>query len=111
MTDTPYLPGCEPITDPYGQRSYKPAVGHEFDGATYEPKRDKARLKRLLDRVRDYMACEQWHTLLEIQSACGGTETSVSARLRDLRKPKFGGFRVDHEHIGGGVWRYRVVAS
>ncbi len=87
------------------------AVSPDFDGATYNPSRDKPRLTRLLDRVRDYMACEQWHTLPEIQSACGGTETSVSARLRDLRKPKFGGFQVKNEHVGGGVWRYRVVAS
>ncbi len=61
-----------------------------FDGATYEPQHDQARLHGLLQRVQAFMADGQWHSLQDIQQACGGTEASCSARLRDLRKPRFG---------------------
>lgn len=70
---------------------------------------DEARLTRLLDRVRAYMSDGRWRTLREIAEATGGSEASVSARLRDLRKPKHGGHEVDRERtVVEGVWRYRV---
>ena len=46
----------------------------------------EARLDRLLDRVRSLMQDGEWRTLTEINEECGGTETSVSARLRELRR-------------------------
>lgn len=42
-------------------------------------------LNRLLDRVRRFMVGTGPHTLREIAKACGGSEASVSARLRELR--------------------------
>jgi putative component of toxin-antitoxin plasmid stabilization module len=83
----------------------KPA---RFDGATFDPDRDGARLTRELDRVRAFMADGSWRTLKEIADATGAPEASVSARLRDLRKPRFGSWTVDREHVADGVWRYRV---
>lgn len=61
-----------------------------FDGETYEPELDFDRLTTLLERVYKRMSDGHWHTLAELATHCGGTEASVSARLRDLRKPRFG---------------------
>lgn len=86
----------------------------EFDGATYEPEHDKARLTSQLERVKALMLDGQWRTLAEIQDSVGGTEASVSARLRDLRKSRFGGFAVDRRRRGmpsTGLFEYRVSTN
>lgn len=83
-----------------------------FDGVTVDPALDQERLARLLDRVRDFMADGQWKTLAQINAACGGTEASVSARLRDLRKGRWGAHTVERRRVGdprAGLWEYRVV--
>jgi hypothetical protein len=51
----------------------------------------------------------RWWTLSELAERCGGTEAAISARIRDLRKAKFGGGVVERERVSGGLWRYRVV--
>jgi hypothetical protein len=82
-----------------------------FDGATYEPEHDKARLTTQLERVKALMLDGQWRTLAKIQNKVGGTESSVSARLRDLRKSRFGGYAVDRRRRGepsAGLFEYRV---
>ena len=88
-------------------------VGAAFDGETVDGELDGARLERLLDRVRDYMLGQDFETLAAIRAACGGTEASVSARLRDLRKARFGGYTVERRRVPGldphaGLWEYRV---
>ena len=63
-----------------------------------------------------------WHTTIEILRACGSTAgtAGVTARLRDLRKAKFGGHniqsrrsRVQHlygvDPSGYAIWEYRLV--
>jgi len=55
----------------------------------------------LLDRVRDAMSDGEWHELSEIKNSCGGSDASVSARLRDLRKEKYGGHTVICKREGG----------
>lgn len=83
-----------------------------FDGVTVDPALDQERLARLLDRVRDFMADGQWRTLAQIKAECGGSEAGISARLRDLRKPQFGGHTVEHRRKGDpkdGLWEYRLV--
>ena len=80
-----------------------------FDGATYNAKRDGARLQRQLADVRAIMLDGQPHTLAEIARRTGHPEGSVSARIRDLRKPKFGGFRVLRQHVCAGLWSYRLL--
>ncbi len=79
-----------------------------FDGATYEPKRDGSRLGEQMQAVKALMSDCGWRTLAEIGSACGAPEASVSARLRDLRKPRWGGFDVQRRYISHGQWAYRV---
>lgn len=63
------------------------------------------RLTRLLDRVERYMSDGRWRTLADISAYCRGTEASVSARLRDLRKM---GYVVDRRRVGPGLFEYRV---
>jgi hypothetical protein len=87
---------------------FRQDVKRDFDGQTYEPKRDKVRLNRQLDKVKELMLDGKWRCLRQIESAVGGTEASVSARLRDLRKPKFGGFTVEREYRGKGLFVYRM---
>jgi hypothetical protein len=80
-----------------------------FDGSTFEPALDAKRLTSQLERVRALMGDGQWRTLGEIQAACGGTEARISARLRDLRKPRFRGHTVDRRRIIGGLYEYRLT--
>ena len=61
-----------------------------FDGKTYDAQRDYERLKGQLGKVHDLMADGQWRSLKRIALSVGGSEASVSSRLRDLRKPKYG---------------------
>lgn len=78
-----------------------------FGGTTYSPERDQGRLKGQLAAVSGIMSDQQWHTLDEIARLAGGSEASVSARLRDLRKAAFGQHAIDRRHIERGLWAYR----
>ena len=80
-----------------------------FDGKTYDPRLDHDRLSTQLDRTRGLMLDGRWRTLRQIANLVGGTEASVSARLRDLRKAKFGGLCVERRRIDGGLFEYRVL--
>ena len=63
------------------------------------------RLVRLLDRVEALRSDGRQRGLAEIAGECGGSEASVSARLRELRK---NGYTVDKAYKGNGVWLYRM---
>lgn len=80
-----------------------------FDGTTYDHAKDGQRLASQLERVRYAMQDGQWHTLRELADRCGGSEASISARLRDLRKARFGAMDVQRERVAGGLWRYRLA--
>lgn len=80
-----------------------------FDGPGVEPA-DEVRLVGLLGRVGKRMALGDWCTLAELASWCRGSEASVSARLRDLRKTRFGGHTIERRRTSTpGVWAYRMV--
>ncbi len=81
----------------------------DFDGSTYAPARDEKRMTAHLKRVHDLMVDRQWRSLNAIVNATGGSQAGVSARLRDLRKEKFGGFVIERKHISGGLWLYRMA--
>lgn len=86
--------------------------GGLFDGKTYDPKFDRDRMENLLGRVWDALAGFRWWTLAELKTECGGSEAGVSARIRDLRKPRFGGHIVERRRRGDpsrGLWEYRLV--
>lgn len=96
------------MKDKLGDTLYQPPPARAFDGHTYEPSHDYARLKGQLQRVATLMGDGKFRTLHEIATAAGGTEASVSARLRDLRKPKYGARDVQRERVSGGLFRYRL---
>lgn len=80
-----------------------------FDGPTYDEKLDGVRLAGQLLRVWGLMHDHKWRTLAEIAEVAGGSEAAVSARLRDLRKPRFGAMTVERRRLEGGLWQYRLA--
>lgn len=80
-----------------------------FDGRTFSAPRDGERLAKHLDKVKAFMLDGEWRTLAEIASQVGCSEASASARLRDLRKARFGGYVVEREYVANGLWQYRVT--
>jgi len=85
-------------------------VVHRFDGETVE-ECDRHRLNCQLRRVFDFMRDSKWYTLRDIALAVGGSESGVSARLRDFRKPRFGGHTVERRRVECGLFEYRLVAN
>jgi hypothetical protein len=78
------------------------------DGETYDPDRDHERLAKQRGRVYRCLRVDRWWTLAQLAAAAGGPEQSVSARIRDLRKPRFGSFTIDKRYAGHGLWEYRL---
>lgn len=68
---------------------------------------DMPRLNKQLQAVYDIMRDGNWRTLPELRYHVKATTQSLSARLRDFRKPKFGGFLVERRKIGG-LFEYRL---
>lgn len=86
-------------------------TGHSFGGATFDQERDGERLSKQLSAVRDYCLKRDWVFLATMAKDLNYPPTSIpalSARLRDLRKPQFGGYMVEREYVDGGLWKYRV---
>lgn len=80
-----------------------------FDGSTYDHDRDGARLGEQMLAVLSLMADGRFRTLAEISSQTNAPESSVSARLRDLRKPRFGGHTVNRQYVRKGLHEYQLV--
>ena len=82
-----------------------------FDGHTYDASLDAERLSGQLLRVWSLMRDGKWRTLAEIAEAVGGSEAGVSARLRDLRKPRYGAMTVERRRseLHNGLWLYRLA--
>jgi hypothetical protein len=80
-----------------------------FDGETYSSALDGPRLSSQFDRVLALMRDGTPRTLWQIQERCGGSEAAISARLRDLRKARFGGYRVNRIRRPNGLWVYQVL--
>jgi len=83
-----------------------------FSGDTYQPEHDRDRLARQLGRVREAMKDQEWRTLWEIQALTGDPLQSVSARLRDFRKERFGSHTLNRRRRGEpsrGLFEYQLV--
>lgn len=83
-----------------------------FSGDTYRPELDGPRLESQLEKVRELMGDGSWRTLQEIQKAVGGSEAGISARLRDLRKERFGSYVVNRRRLGDpslGLFQYQLL--
>ena len=83
-------------------------LAFRFDGADYLRSRDDVRLTGQLLRVWECMQDGRWRTLKEIAATTGDPEASISAQLRHLRKPRFGGHIVEREYIDNGLYRYKL---
>jgi len=84
-----------------------------FDGPDYDAVLDEDRLTAQLSRVKRLMLDGRWRTLREISNSTLDPPASVSARLRDLRKSRFGAYLVERRRRGPGIrglFEYRVVA-
>lgn len=79
-----------------------------FDGVTYEHDKDYKRLKGQVGAVYRVMSDGKWRTLEEISMTLGFPQASVSARLRDLRKARFGAHEVQRRRFTEGQWEYRL---
>lgn len=84
-----------------------------FDGRTYKAERDGQRLNTQLEAVRRVLSDGRWRTIAEIRRELSGwgidaSEASISARIRDLRKAKFGAYQVERRYIEDGLWAYRI---
>src|SRR5882672_407827 len=81
------------------------------DGSTYVHERDGQCLALQHNRVLAVMRDGREHTLAEISLITRNPEASVSARLRDLRKPRFGGHNIQRRYIERGLFTYRLEAQ
>ena len=79
-----------------------------FDGITYSEVLDGPRLTSQLFRTKKLMADGKWRSLPAIAKVVGGSESAISARLRDLRKARWGGFNVECVRLTGGTFMYRI---
>lgn len=61
--------------------------------------------------------CDTWLTLVELSRLTHYGEASISAQLRHLRKPQYGGYVIEKRHReveevtrsdNGAVWEYRL---
>lgn len=80
-----------------------------FNGPAYDPKLDRIRLTGQIKRIFDLMHDGVWRTLGEIEFFTHDPQASISAQLRHLRKPRFGGYVVLKRRRGEpvkGLWEY-----
>jgi hypothetical protein len=83
-----------------------------FNGVDYDPALDHDRLTKQLGRVWDAMKDGGWRTLNELADVTGDPHASISAQLRHLRKPRFGGYNVERRRRGvSGTFEYRVLTA
>lgn len=89
-----------------------------FDGATFDQAKDGQRLTTQYERVLSVMQDGEWHTLQEIVIKISyppydqASEAGVSARLRDMRKPRFGGHVIHRRRkADGGLFEYRMLRN
>jgi len=88
-----------------------PVIMGDRDGETFDGSRDRIRLDTAMGRIFNFMQDAKWHTLAELAEVGVCSESCASARIRDLRKPKFGGFHVSRSHCGNGLWKYRLAGK
>ena len=79
-------------------------------GETFDPYMDTDRLNEQSQRVFKLMRDNQWRALHEIAAITGDPEASISARVRDFRKPRFGSLVVNRRRRNeAGLWEYQIA--
>ena len=85
--------------------------GKPFDGPNYDAQQDFHRLNGQLQRVKALMLDGKPRTLSEIADKTNTPLSTVSSRVRDLRKEKNGSYIVLSERISRGTYVYWIPAS
>lgn len=115
-----YDAGGTPDMSPQPHSAQLPLPGHRvpvpFSGYTYCRELDEVRLTSLLCKVLWHLLRSgSWWTLAQLRERCGGSEAGISARIRDLRKSRFGGFTIQRRRRPGaeksGLWEYRLAVG
>lgn len=89
-------------------------TGADFDGVAYQDEFDFTRLTGQIQRVYECMRDGRWRTLSEIAAITAAPESSESAQLRNLRKPKFGRMTIEKRARGErshGRFEYRLTGA
>lgn len=73
-------------------------------------KKDNKRLATQFDAIFKYMKDSKFRTLQQISTKLGYPESSVSAQLRHMRKPKFGSHTVNRKRICG-TYYYQLIVN
>ncbi len=76
-----------------------------------DPKIDFDRLQTQTAVIRYLMIDGVWRTLDEIEKITGYPQASISAQLRHLEKPRFGGHIKNkrRRYEDKGVWEYQIL--
>ena len=82
-----------------------------FDGETYDPIHDRERLGKQMKAVIELMEDGKMRTLEGISEHCGIPQQSASARLRDLRKERYGNQIILRSRLRGGSYAYCWVRA
>ncbi len=82
-----------------------------FAGADYSKPRDHARLSTQYLRIYGLVKDGAWRTLEEIARDTGDPPASISAQLRHMRKDRFGAHEVQRQHVGAGLYQYRLIVN
>jgi hypothetical protein len=90
-----------------------PPAPARFDGSDYVARFDRERLSTQLEHIRDFMLARpgQWFTVQELGRSLIFPEPSISAQLRNLRKPRLGGWHVPKRRRGDphrGCWEFTI---
>jgi hypothetical protein len=88
-----------------------PSLAGVRDGDTFQMSLDFKRLNNQAQKIFDVMSDGKWRTLSQIAADTYFPEASVSARLRDFRKPRFGGHTVNRRRRGGGLYEYQLIIA
>ena len=80
----------------------------DFDGKTYVRAFDHGRLTGQKKVVFEVLSDGRWWTLAELEEETGFPQASISARIRDLRKPEFGGYKVLGRRRTTATWEYKL---
>jgi hypothetical protein len=88
------------------------AIPHR-DGATYDHEQDGPRLFQQAADVWSAMHDGKWYSLQALAEKTGYPTQSISARIRDFRKERFGSHTVDKRRYGlhRGTWVYKLVPN
>ena len=82
-----------------------------FDGSDYDHLRDATRLHGQMGRIWEVIKNGCWYTLADLATKTGAPEASISAQLRHLRKPRFGGHTIEKQRCPSGQYEYRLVVG